>query len=282
MKGKEQMSRGLVQSEDCLSVQSILKYLPPEFSDIRLVVYPSLDSTNTRIKEYAAQGEPEGLVVVAQEQSLGRGRMGRSFYSPPSSGIYISILLRPRFSAQDSLFLTTAAAVAAAESIEAVSGYRTEIKWVNDVFCHGKKICGILTEASMDAETNGLEYAVTGIGINVREPKGGFPKELTEVAGAVFRSDEEYVKHALDVRSRIAAGMLYRFWSYYQHLTEKTFMPEYRRRSCLLGREVYTLSETPVYGQAVDIDEDGHLILKLADGSRLALSSGEVSVRPVK
>lgn len=279
MKEKEQISGEWVQSGDCLSVQSILKYLPPELSDIRLVVYPSLDSTNTRIKEYAAQGEPEGLVVIAQEQSLGRGRMGRSFYSPPASGIYISILLRPGFSAQDSLFLTTAAAVAAAESIEAVSGYKTEIKWVNDVFCHGKKVCGILTEAAMDAESDRLEYAVTGIGINVREPKGGFPKELTEVAGAVFRSDAEYT---LDVRSRITAGMLGRFWNYYQHLPEKTFMPVYRRKSCLLGKEVYTLTEPPVYGQAVDIDEDGHLILKLADGSRLALSSGEVSVRPVK
>ena len=273
----------LKQENDILSVQSISKYLPKELSAIRLEVYKTIDSTNTRIKEYATQGEAEGLILVAQEQTAGRGRMGRSFYSPPSSGVYISFLFRPKFTAQESLFLTTAAAVAAAEAIEEASGYPAEIKWVNDVFCHGKKVCGILTEASVNVETNMLEYAVTGIGFNVREPEGGFPDEIRNVAGAIFPDGTDYGLSATDseARSRIAAGMITHFWNYYQHLTDKTFMPEYRRRSFLLGKEVHTLSEPSIYGRAVDVDEDGHLILELADGSKMALSSGEVSVRPV-
>lgn len=267
---------------DILSVQSISRYLLPELSSLRLEVHKSLDSTNTRIKEYATQGELEGLIVVAEEQTAGRGRMGRSFYSPSGSGVYISFLFRPQFTARESLFLTTAAAVAAAETIEEVSGNPAEIKWVNDVFCHGRKVCGILTEASINVENSMLEYAVTGIGFNVREPKQGFPEEIRDVAGAVFLHEGDYGHAATDceARSRIAAGMINHFWLYYQHLTERTYMAEYKRRSFLLGKEVRTLSEPPIVGRAVDIDEEGHLILEQKDGSRVALSSGEVSVRP--
>lgn len=273
----------LQQENDILSVQSISKYLLPELKCLRLEVHKTIDSTNLRAKEYAAKGEPEGLIVIAEAQTAGRGRMGRSFYSPPVSGVYISFLFRPKFTAQESLFLTTAAAVAAAETIEETSGQRAEIKWVNDVFCRGKKVCGILTEASVNVETNMLEYAVTGIGFNVREPEGGFPEEIREVAGPIFLHEEDYglAENESEARSRIAAGMINHFWKYYEHLTERTFMTEYRNRSFLLGREIYTLSDPPIYGRAVDVDEDGHLILETKDGKQHVLSSGEVSVRPL-
>lgn len=266
---------------DILSVQSVSRYLLPELSWLQLEVHKVIDSTNNRAKEYAAQGRPEGLVIIAQEQTAGRGRMGRSFYSPSMSGVYISFLMRPDFTARESLFLTTAAAVAAAETIEEVSGEPAGIKWVNDVFCHGKKVCGILTEASVNVEMELLEYAVTGIGFNIREPEGGFPEEIKDVAGPIFQKEQDFglADSDHDARSRIAAGMINRFWSYYQHLTERTFMPEYKRRSFLLGQEVQTLSEPPLCGRAEDIDEEGHLILSLPDGTRTVLSSGEVSVR---
>ena len=206
----------LQQENDILSVQSISKYLLPELKCLRLEVHKTIDSTNLRAKEYAAKGEPEGLIVIAEAQTAGRGRMGRSFYSPPVSGVYISFLFRPKFTAQESLFLTTAAAVAAAETIEETSGQRAEIKWVNDVFCRGKKVCGILTEASVNVETNMLEYAVTGIGFNVREPEGGFPEEIREVAGPIFLHEEDYglAENESEARSRIAAGMINHFWKY--------------------------------------------------------------------
>lgn len=274
----------LAPENDILSVQSISKYLLPELKSLQLEVYKTIDSTNTRIKEYAAAGKPEGIIIVAEEQTAGRGRMGRSFYSPQMSGVYISFLFRPKFTAEESLFLTTAAAVAAAEAIEEASGVKAEIKWVNDVYCHGKKVCGILTEASVNVENSMLEYAVTGIGFNVREPEGGFPEELRDIAGHIFLTEEEYGKAGsdLDARSRIAAGMINHFWKYYEHLTEKTYMQEYKRRSFLLGRKVRTLSEPSVTGIAVDVDDNGHLILELPDGSKKSLSSGEVSVRPAR
>lgn len=274
----------LARENDILSVQSISKYLLPAVSHLQLEVLRTVDSTNTRMKEYAASGRPEGTILVAEEQTAGRGRMGRRFYSPQMSGVYISFLLRPKFTAEESLFLTTAAAVAAAETIEEVSGVKAEIKWVNDVFCRGKKVCGILTEASVNVENSMLEYAVLGIGFNVREPKGGFPKELQDVAGPIFLTKEDYgtADSEMDARSRIAAGMINRFWEYYQHLTERTFMSEYKRRSFLLGKEVRTLSEPSVTGMAVDVDDNGHLILELPDGSKRSLSSGEVSVRLVQ
>lgn len=274
----------LAPENDILSVQSISKYLLPELKSLQLEVYKTIDSTNTRIKEYAASGKPEGIVIVAEEQTAGRGRMGRRFYSPQMSGVYISFLFRPKFTAEESLFLTTAAAVAAAEAIEEASGVKAEIKWVNDVYCHGKKVCGILTEASVNVENSMLEYAVTGIGFNVREPEGGFPEEIRDIAGPIFltSSDHGEASSDLDARSRIAAGMINHFWKYYEHLTDRTFMQEYKRRSFLLGMEVRTLSEPSITGRAVDVDDDGHLILELPDGTKRSLSSGEVSVRPVQ
>ncbi len=274
----------LAPENDILSVQSISKYLLPELKSLQLEVYKTIDSTNTRIKEYAASGKPEGIVIVAEEQTAGRGRMGRRFYSPQMSGVYISFLFRPKFTAEESLFLTTAAAVAAAEAIEEASGVKAEIKWVNDVYCHGKKVCGILTEASVNVENSMLEYAVTGIGFNVREPEGGFPEEIRDIAGPIFLTggDHGEASSDLDARSRIAAGMINHFWKYYEHLTDRTFMQEYKRRSFLLGMEVRTLSEPSITGRAVDVDDDGHLILELPDGTKRSLSSGEVSVRPVQ
>lgn len=272
----------LQPENDILSVQSISKYLNPDLSQLQLEVHKIVDSTNNKAKEYAAQGKPEGVVVIAEEQSAGKGRMGRSFYSPSGSGIYISLLLRPQCKAQEALFITTAIAVAAAQAIDEVSGYRAEIKWVNDVFCHGKKVCGILTEASVNVENEMLEYAVTGIGINIHPPKEDFPKEIQDVAGAVFPKDAELQGLAEgEARSRIAAGVLNHFWEYYEHLTERTFMEEYRSRCFLLGKQVRTVSEQPITGTAVEIDQEGHLILELEDGSRVTLNSGEVSVRPV-
>lgn len=278
-------NRGYVleKENDILSVQSITKYLLPELKSLQLEVYKTIDSTNNRIKEYAAKGKPEGIIVVAEHQTSGRGRMGRSFYSPESSGVYISFLFRPKFSAEESLYLTTAAAVAAAETIEEVSGIEASIKWVNDVFCRGKKVCGILTEASVNVENNMLEYAVTGIGFNVREPEGGFPDEIRDIAGPIFEHTDDFGNSCsdLDARSRMAAGMINHFWKYYEGLTEKSFMPEYKKRSFLLGKNVQTVSDTPIIGKAVDVDDEGHLILEMPDGSRKVLSSGEVSVRPV-
>ena len=125
-------------------------------------------------------------MLVAESQTAGRGRLGRSFHSPVGTGLYMSILLRPTFSAERALFITTAAAVAVCRAIEQETGLKPQIKWVNDIYLHEKKICGILTESSINFETKGLKWAVLGIGLNLSEPEGGFPEEIRSVAGALF------------------------------------------------------------------------------------------------
>ena len=165
----------LLPEHDVLSAREIaLRLTTP---GLRLRVYPSVTSTNTILKNMAAAGEPEGAVAVAGEQTAGRGRMGRSFYSPPGTGLYLSILLRPGIPAEETTPVTACAAVAVAESIEELSGEPAQIKWVNDVYVRGKKVCGILTEASIDCETRIADYLVVGIGVNTApSPPGIFPR----------------------------------------------------------------------------------------------------------
>jgi BirA family biotin operon repressor/biotin-[acetyl-CoA-carboxylase] ligase len=169
--------------------------------------------------------------------------------------------------------ITAAAAVAVAESVEAVSGERAGIKWVNDVFRGDKKVCGILTEGSVDMESGSLEYAVLGIGINVAEPEGGFTGELSDVAGAVFPSRGA----PPDIRNRLIADVLTRFESYYSAPDERRFLSAYRERSIVLGREVDILSGDDVRrALAVGVDDECRLIVRYGDGSSEALSAGEV------
>lgn len=269
----------LAEDNDILTAEKLVTYLKPEYKKLPIEIHKEIGSTNDRAKELAEKGCDEGTVIIAMHQTAGKGRRGRSFYSPDMSGVYMTFVFRPAFSVEQSLHLTTAAAVAAAKAIEDTTGIKAGIKWVNDVFCHEKKVCGILTEASINIETGLLDYAVTGIGFNISEPAGGFPEEIKEIAGAIIRKEDKV--ETSDIRSRLAAEMINNFMEYYDRLLSKTYMDEYRKRSFLLGKEIYTLTQPPVYGKAVDIDDDGHLILELSDGSRQTLSSGEVSVRPI-
>lgn len=266
----------LSDENDILSAQSIRPYLSDRTESLRIEVKKSVTSTNTVLKEYAAKGEAEGKLLIAEEQTSGRGRLGRSFFSPANTGIYMSVLLRPKLTVEDSLFITTAAAVAVARAIETITGVRAEIKWVNDIFCSGKKVCGILTEAGIDFESGGLEYAVLGIGINVARPGEGFPSELEDIITGVFGKGQ----YGSDVRSRLIAEVMNIFWDYYDNISRKTFLKEYRERSFLLGKEVNVITgNSTKQAVALDIDDDARLVVKMADGEIKALSSGEVSVK---
>lgn len=266
----------LARESEIFSAQSVLRELGAAGEDFHIETADSVTSTNTVLKERAAKGAPEGTVLIAARQTAGKGRQGRQFSSPEGTGLYMSILLRPTMQAQEALFLTTAAAVAVSASVEEVSGRKTGIKWVNDVWIDGLKICGILTEASFDLEGGGLEYAVVGIGVNLTEPKGGFPEELRGVAGAVFSPGED----TIGAKSRLAAGILRRFWEYYRALPQRVFWEEYCRRSVVVGREITILGTDPQPARAIGIDEECRLRVRLSDGSERLLSSGEVSVRP--
>lgn len=265
----------LSDSSDILSPQSIKKHLKDE-SLFDIQVYKSLASTNTFLKELAAASAPEYTVVIAEEQTSGKGRLGRSFFSPPHSGIYMSILLRPNFNSEKSLFITTTAAVAVAQAIRQVTGLDAGIKWVNDIYIGEKKVCGILTEASLSIENNGLEYAVLGIGINVSTSLDAFPPEVRSIAASVLA--EQPVTG--DVRSRMIASILERFKDMYSNIGSPGFLEEYKKLSILPGRNIYIMEdENKTPAAALEIDDECHLITRLEDGSIRTLSSGEVSIR---
>ena len=264
----------LSRQSDILSGQSIEKFLSGNFYSVEYVA--CTDSTNNLLKTRAAEGAPEGTVVVAGQQSAGKGRMNRSFYSPPGTGLYMSVLLRPQVGAEQSLFITAAAAVAVASAIDAVSENTAGIKWVNDVYLHGRKVCGILTEASFSMENGGIEYAVLGIGVNILPPAGGFPLEIKNLVSTVFTEQTYYP----EARSRLAAEILNDFLGLYQGLEQKTFLEEYRRRSVLANKEI-TIIRGGREQKAVarGIDDRFRLVAELPDGSQTALYSGEVSIR---
>ena len=267
---------------DAVSENCLRKYLGEYADKYSLEVFQSIDSTNTYLKKRApelvssARGGALWHAAVASSQSAGRGRMGRSFESPYGSGVYLSVLMRPDLPAAEAVRITTASAVAACRAIEECTDEVPSIKWVNDVFVRGKKTCGILTEASIDLESGGLDWAVMGIGFNVYEPEGGFPEEIRGIAGPIAQ------KRLRDLRSRIAAAFLKAFYDICSDLGSARFSEEYKRRSFLTGRHINVLrSGISIPAKALDIDEECRLIVQYDDGRTEALSSGEVSVRAI-
>ena len=272
----------LGDDSDAVSRNAILRYLGDAASLYDVEVLLEVDSTNTYLKRLAPQLKAEKRgetapwrAVIAGYQTAGRGRMGRTFVSPAGTGVYLSVFMTPHLLAQQAVRITTAAAVAACRAIEACTDRQPKIKWVNDILIDGKKTCGILTEASMDLESGGLDWAVMGIGFNVYEPKGGFPEELRHIAGPIA------AERRRDLRSRIAASFLQQFHSICVDLEAGGFAAEYKARSFLIGQPVNVLrSGDSRPATVLDIDGECRLLVRYEDGSTEALSSGEVSVRP--
>ena len=261
-------------SGDILSPAEIEKNLTTLKGKLDIEVKETVTSTNALLKEKAALGAPEGTVLIALSQTAGRGRFARKFFSPADSGIYMSILLRPRIPAESATLITTAAAVAVAEAAEKISGRKTGIKWVNDVLIDGKKICGILTEASLNIESGELDYAIPGIGLNIYEPENGFPDEIKNIAGAILE------ERGSGNKSRLAAAVLESFFKYYKDISERTYLNSYRERCIVLGKQINVLSSDGTRpATALDIDENCRLRVKYSDGKEEILSSGEVSIK---
>lgn len=267
----------LQAENDIVSAESIRPYLKGAAADFQLEVRQKVTSTNTLAKEMAAQGAAEGTILIALEQTEGRGRMGRSFYSPSSSGIYFSIILRPKLKLEDSLLITTATAVAVSQAIEEVAGVKSGIKWVNDIYLGEKKVCGILTEASLNFESGCLEYAIVGIGINIETQD--FPEEISHVAGALFSEKPS----CSPITSILVAEVLNNMAKCMNSLTDKVYLDEYRRRSFLIGKNILVLKgKETIFAKAIDIDDQARLVVEYESGTVEALNSGEVSVRAKK
>ena len=226
-------------------------------------------STNDDIKALAERGAPEGTVIIAGAQTAGKGRLGRSFYSPPDTGLYMSVLLRPVLAAPDALSVTTAAAVAVAEACDVfLQGTAAGIKWVNDIYVIGRKVCGILTESAV-AQDGSVRYAVLGIGINAAYSE--VPEDIREKAGTLGCGSE--------IRPLLAAEVLERFFAYSDRLPDRSYMEEYRRRSILTGKAIeYEADGASHTAEVVGIDDEARLIVRSTDGKISYLASGEVSI----
>ena len=265
----------LSPDSDILSPQGIRRFLKPEYRDLDLTVLPTAPSTNALVREKANQGCPEGCVIVACEQTAGRGRYGRQFFSPVDSGVYLSLLLRPTaYSPQQATCLTAAAAAAMCQAIEEVTGQQPGIKWVNDIFLHGKKVCGILTEAAVGLETGTLNYMVLGAGVNLYPPAEGFPEEIQSIAGSVLE------RSCPEAKNRLVGEFLNRFWDFYSHPECRAYLEDYRARSLAIGRNVTVLSAgRAVSAYAYGIDDDFRLLVRYENGDTEALSYGEIRIQ---
>lgn len=255
-------------------MSDIRYHLCDELKNIPITMLPATESTNEDLKKSAREGAEEFTLIVADRQTNGKGRLGRSFFSPEGTGLYMSLLLKPRCTAQQATLLTCLAAAATADAIEEVTGIKSDIKWVNDIFIDGKKVAGILTEGAFSRETGQPDWAVVGIGINIAPPEGGFPDEISSVAGCLLQKADSAV------RNRLVAATVNRIFYYYKSFAEKTFTEAYRKRLFFLGKKVTLIrnaEETEVIAE--DIDSMFRLCVIHPDGSKEAVFGGEISLK---
>lgn len=235
--------------------------------------FDTIDSTNTRAKELAAQGAPEGTVLIADHQTGGRGRLGRTFLSPAGTGIYMSVILRPHCPPAKLMHLTCAAAVAACDAVEQAAGFRPGIKWTNDLVYQGRKLAGILTELGFSSDGN-VDWVVIGIGVNCLQKTDDFDPAIRSFAGSLSMFAPGCG------RAAVAAALVEAFHA--MDLTRKeAIMDRYRAGCITLGKEVSLLraDEKPRHGRAVGLDDDGALIVEFAPGVTETVNSGEISLR---
>ena len=242
---------------------------------LNITIFDELDSTNNYLKKIGSQGEKENQLVIALSQTGGRGRMGRTFYSPNGTGIYFSLLLHPKLYAEKSLFLTVMAAVSVAETVMKYNKNDVKIKWVNDIYIDGKKVCGILTEGAVN-NSKKLDYAVVGIGINIVAPENGFPDDIKDNATAIFPGNTEE-----NIKEKIVADVINRFFSMYNG-DDNDYIKRYREYSYLIGKEINIIQgDSTRPATVIDITDKCHLLVKNEKGEIEEISSGDVSVRPL-
>lgn len=285
----------LAPDSDVLSTEGILPHVKEISMANRIHVFKTLESTNLTAKKMALDGAPYNTVVIAEEQTKGRGRMGRSFFSPPAGGVYMTFILEPRFDTARSVLITTAASVAVCKAIEAVTGISCRIKWVNDIYMEDKKICGILTEAVTDFESGHIDHIVLGIGINFSTARTAFPEELSGIAGSLFEKSQETAVDCADrpsgeiSRNRLIAEVINQMLAINENLESRSFIEEYKNRSFVLGKEILVIPTSGlgkernlaegIPATAIDIDGDGGLVVRYRDGAVQTLNSGEISIR---
>ena len=274
----------LTSDNDKLSEPAIQNMLKTKYIGKSIDMFKTIDSTNTFAKSLAQLGAESGHVVAAEHQTEGRGRMGRQFFSPNYQGIYMSVIIRPNIPIEQAMGITACAAVAVCDAIEeSIADIESPgkregnadhcmIKWVNDIYLNDRKVCGILTEASVGIEQGGLDYVVLGFGINVNNYN--FPDELRNTATSIRLECGESVS-----RTKLAASLLNHLEQRLEELGKSSLMDEYRRRLVLSGRiiDVENNGITERF-ECLGVDDIGRLLVKRGNGQELALTSGTVTV----
>ena len=239
--------------------------------------FDTIDSTNTRAKQLAAQGAPQGSVVIADHQIGGRGRLGRSFSSPAGMGIYLSVILRPDCKPERIMHLTCAAGVAVCDALEGATGLRPGIKWTNDIVHNGKKLGGILTELSVDPKSGDVAYAIIDVGINCCQKETDFPEDIRSMATSLSMVCSKQIH-----RSAVAVALIKALLSLCDSfLSEKAqLMARYQKDCITVGKQIVVLrGDEKRYGTALSVEEDGSLLVQFSDGRLQSVNSGEVSIR---
>jgi len=263
----------LVSEPDLLIYEEVSPYLTTNFIGKNYIHKLVIDSTNNFAKEMASK-VPDGTVIIAEEQIAGRGRLGRSWISQKGCGIWMSIILKPNIQPQEALNLTQVAAISVVKAIEEVFHVESKIKWPNDIILNNKKVCGILTE--MSSEIDKINYVIIGIGVNVN--CDNFPEELKGKATSLYLETNSKVD-----RKKLTASILNNLEFYYNAYLQKGF--EYIRPICIeksitIGRQIKVIAnEGEIEGKAVNIDNNGSLVVETKEGKRLSIMSGDVSVR---
>lgn len=245
-----------------------------------VMVKDSVSSTNDYLRELACNGAPEGQVVLADYQTHGKGRRGREFISPAGSGIYLSILLKPKTLPSDTAEITAWTAVAVQEAIYNITGVSADIKWINDLLCYDKKLCGILTELSVEAESGQIRFVIVGIGINVNNLSSQFPDEIKNVATSLYLECGKKID-----RVKLAAELICQMdklicdWP----KGHAYYLEAYRKKCSTPGHNIRIFSgadEELAYAEG--IDDNFGLIVRKQDGLRKTINSGEISIRNIQ
>ncbi len=257
----------LLENSNILSEYGIKAFLD-NCDDLEIKVFKTIDSTNNEAKRAIANGLTSDAIFVSDHQTSGRGRRGRSFFSPEKSGLYFTAVLHPDASLEDSVGITAATAVVIADILSEITKNHPKIKWVNDIFVDNKKVCGILTEAVSDFESNRVQAVIIGIGINLTTSL--FPDELSEIAGSVGEINRCYM--AAEIYKRLKAVCA--------NLATRSFMDDYRKYSLVIGKEVdFCRNGINYTAKAKNILDDGSLLVITDRGEEIALNGGEISVR---
>jgi BirA family biotin operon repressor/biotin-[acetyl-CoA-carboxylase] ligase len=267
----------MTEPSDRLSPEDVIPLLETQWMGRRVHYFPSLDSTHTVARRLALDGAGEGEIVIAETQGRGRGRLGRPWFSPPFVNLYLSVILRPRIPLRQASLVTLIAAVAAAEAVEAVSGLSPSIKWPNDLLLEGRKLAGLLNEVHAMGDRVG--FLLLGIGVNLNVEAAAFPEDLRSAATSLREATGRTVSRKAFVKALLEA--LERGYLLFSEKGGAPVLAAWRHRAAIGGKKVKVVSfgET-VEGEALDVDEEGVLLLRTGEGAIRRIIAGDLELAP--